>query len=93
MLGGLSSSHLSGNFIDKCYIIQEPKVHGFDFLSEEGESTWPEILEKKAFLIGESGAKIELDNEPLLLISSSNYTSPLKKVDKAKVNKSLSYLP
>ena len=82
-----------GSFIEKGYILEEPKVHGFDFLTEEGESTWPEMPEKRTFLIGECGAKIELDNEPLLLASSSNYTSPLKKVDKAKVNKSLSYLP
>jgi transglutaminase/protease-like cytokinesis protein 3 len=79
--------------IEKGYILEEPIVQGFDFSSEDGESTWPEIPEKKTFLIGECGAKIELDNEPLLLASSSNFTSPLKKVDKAKVNKSLSYLP
>ena len=84
---------IAGSFIDKGYILEEPKVHGFDFLSEEGKSTWPEIPEKKTFLIGECGAKIELDNEPLLLASSSNYTNPLNKVDKAKVNKFLSYLP
>lgn len=82
-----------GSFLDKGYILEEPKVQGFDFLLEEGESTWPKIPEKKTFLIGECGTKIELDNEPLLLSSSSNYTSPLNKVDKDKVNKSLSYLP
>jgi len=48
--------YIAGSFIDKGYILEEPKVHGFDFLSEEGKSTWPEIPEKKTFLIGECGA-------------------------------------
>ena len=38
-----------GSFIDKGYILEEPKVQGFDFLSEEGESTWPKIPEKILF--------------------------------------------
>lgn len=84
---------ITGTFIDKGYILEEPKVHGFDFLSEEGESTWPENPEKKTFLIGECGDRIEIDNEPILLASSSNYISPFNKIDKAKVNKSLLYLP
>ena len=60
---------ITGAFTDKGYILEEPKVQGFDFLSEEGESTWPETPEKKTFLIGECGTKIELDDEPLLLAS------------------------
>lgn len=54
------------------YIIEEPKVHGFDFMNEDGKSSWPEIVEKKTFLIGECGSKIEIDDEPILFASSTN---------------------
>jgi len=42
-----------GSFPIKGYILDEPEVSGFDFNDEKGESTWPKIIEKKIFLIGE----------------------------------------
>ena len=32
---------IEGNFEPKAFILDEPKVNGFDFLNEKGESTWP----------------------------------------------------
>ena len=31
------------------YILEEPEVSGFDFLNEEGETTWPNILPRYSF--------------------------------------------
>jgi len=72
---------ITGSFERRGFILEEPKVYGFDFNNEKGESTWPKIEERKTILIGECGSKIELENEPLLLSSTiTNYTNPLNKV-------------
>ena len=74
------------------FILEEPKVEGFDFNDEKGESTWPKQEEKKMFLIKEIGEKVELDNEPLLLGNLVDYKNPLVKVRKNVVDKALANL-
>ena len=69
------------------------KVHGFDFLNDKGESTWPKQAEKKTFLIGKCGEKIELNKEPLLLGNLAEYVNPIKNVRKDIVDKAISNLP
>ena len=83
-----------GSFPRFGYIIQEPKVHGFDFLNENGESTWPKVVEKKTFLIGECGSRLEINDEPLLLSSASQpYSNPISKVRKDVITAVLATLP
>jgi hypothetical protein len=82
-----------GNFERKGYILEEPKVYGFDFNDEKGKTTWPEQAEKKTFLIGEIGEKIEIDTEPILLGNLGAYVNPLNKVRKDVVDNALSSLP
>ena len=84
---------ISGIFERKAYIIGEMKVHGFDFLNDKGESTWPKQAEKKTFLIGKCGEKIELNKEPLLLGNLAEYANPIKNVRKDMVDKAISNLP
>ena len=84
---------IQGLFERKGYILNEPKVFGFDFNNEDGESSWPKIEERKTFLIGECGAKIEIDNEPLLFLSENTYENPLDTVQKNMVDKALASLP
>ena len=82
-----------GTFEMNGYILEEPKVHGFDFNDEKGETTWPKQEEKRIFLIREIGEKIELDTEPILLGNLENYKNPLNKVRKDAVDKALKSLP
>ena len=82
-----------GNFERKGYILDAPTVYGFDFNDEKGETTWPEQAEKKTFLIGEIGEKIEIDTEPILFGNLGEYVSPLNKVDKNAVDNALNSLP
>ena len=84
---------INGIFERKAYIIEEMKVHGFDFLNDKGESTWPKQAEKKTFLIGKCGEKIELNKEPLLLGNLAEYVNPIKNVRKDIVDKAISNLP
>ena len=81
------------NFEKKAYIIEEMTVHGFDFLNDKGESTWPHEPEKKTFLIGECGEKKELNKEPLLLGNLADYVNPIKNVRKDIIEKAISNLP
>ena len=67
-------------------------VVGFDFKNEKGETTWPKEAERKTFLIGELGEKIELDNEPILR-GAVDYVNPLLSVRKSTVDKALASLP
>ena len=82
-----------GSFPIKGYILDEPEVSGFDFNDEKGESTWPKVIEKKIFLIGECGEKKELDFEPLLFGAADDFVSPIKNVRKIIVDKALKSLP
>ena len=82
-----------GNFERKGYILDEPKVYGFDFNNEKGKTTWPKQAEKKTFLIGEIGEKIEIDTEPILLGNLGEYVNPINNVNKAKVDNALDSLP
>ena len=84
---------ISGLFERKGYILDEPKVSGFDFKNEDKETTWPNQAERKTFLIGKCGAKIELDDEPLLLLNSEAYSNPLDTVRKGVVDQALKALP
>ena len=84
---------IKGSFERKGYILKEPKVKGFDFLKEDGETSWPKVPEKKTFLIGKCGRKVEIDDEPLLLASSTSYSTPLETVRKATVDQVISSLP
>ena len=92
---------IEGSFEPKAFILKEPKVTGFDFLNEKGESTWPTDPEKKTFLIGECGEKVELDKEPLLLggtassglLAGSSRENPLSTLRKNLVDQALSVLP
>ena len=84
---------ISGIFERKGYILEEPKVSGFDFKNEDKETTWPKQAERKTFLIGKCGAKIELDDEPLLLLNSEVYSNPLDTVRKGTVDQALKSLP
>ena len=82
-----------GSFERKGYILEEPKVYGFDFNNEKGETTWPEEPERKTFLIGECGEKVEIDNEPILRGNLRAYVNPIKNVRKDIVDKALASLP
>ena len=82
-----------GTFEMNGYILEEPKVYGFDFNDEKGETTWPKQAEKKMFLIRDIGEKIELDTEPILLGTLGNYINPLNKVRKDVVDQALNSLP
>ena len=84
---------ISGLFERKGYILDEPKVSGFDFKNEDEETTWPKQAERKTFLIGKCGAKIELDDEPLLLLNSEVYSNPIDTVRKGTVDQVLKALP
>lgn len=84
---------ISGLFERKGYILEEPKVSGFDFKNEDKETTWPNQAERKTFLIGKCGAKIELDDEPLLLLNSEVYSNPLDTVRKGTIDQVLKALP
>ena len=81
-----------GTFEMDGYILEEPKVYGFDFNDEKGETTWPKQAEKKMFLIRDIGEKIELDTEPILLGNLGNYKNPLNKVRKDVVAQALKSL-
>ena len=74
------------------FILDEPKFSLFDF-NIEGNSTWPEKPEKRTFLIGECGSKIEVNNKPVLMNSLSEYSNPLNRVRRSTVDKALSSLP
>ena len=82
-----------GTFERRGYILEEPKVYGFDFNDEKGETTWPEQAERKTFLIGEIGEKIEIDTEPILLGTLGAYVNPLNTVRKQVVDNALKSLP
>ena len=84
---------ISGLFERKGYILEEPKVSGFDFKNEDKETTWPTQAERKTFLMGKCGARIELDDEPLLLLNSEVYSNPLDTVRKGIVDQALKSLP
>ena len=92
---------IEGDFEPKAFILDEPKVNGFDFLNEKGESTWPTNPEKATFLIGECGEKVELDKETLFfqnseksgLFRSGSYEDPVKTIRKDVVDKALMALP
>ena len=92
---------IEGNFEPKAFILDEPKVNGFDFLNEKGESTWPTEAEQATFLIGECGERVELDKENLFfeksersgLLSGSAYEDPVKTIRKDVVDKALRALP
>ena len=83
---------IKGTYERRGYILEEPEVVGFDFKNEKGETTWPKEAERKTFLIGELGEKIELDNEPILR-GAVDYVNPLLSVRKSTVDKALSSLP
>ena len=82
-----------GTFVEKGYILEEPEVFGFDFKNELGQTTWPIEPERKTFLIGKCGAKIELDDEPILLGNLGDYINPLNSVRKNVIDKALNSLP
>jgi len=84
---------IKGVFERKGYIMVEPRVYGFDFKKENGETSWPEEPEQKTFLIPKCGERIEIDNEPLLFLGDSNYVNPLETVRKGIVDQALSSLP
>ena len=56
----------------KGYILLEPKVLGFDFNKENGESSWPKVPERKTFLIPKCGKKVELNDEPFITYNWSS---------------------
>ncbi len=84
---------LKGTFERKGYIIEEPKVHGFDFLFRDGgRSTWPKKAERKTYLMSECGQKIDL-SEPTLLVSSSAFIDVWSEIRQSTVDAKLSSLP
>ena len=84
---------ITGSFERRAYILEEPKVYGFDFLNEKGERTWPEQAELKTFLIPECNKKIELNSEPILLGNLASYVNPISSVRKTVVDEALASLP
>ena len=90
-----------GKFHPRFYILKEPKVIGFDFLNEKGESTWPTDPEKVTFLIGECGERVQLDKETLFsgnteksgLFASGPNQDPVKTIRKDVVYEALKSLP
>jgi len=93
---------IEGNFEPSAHIIKEPKVNGFDFLNENGETTWPDDdPERATFLIGECGERVELDKEPLFsdnsersgLYAGAYYKDPIKSIRKDVVDRALKFLP
>ena len=83
------------NGIDQgnAYFLDEPKVSGFDFNNEKGETTWPKKPEKRLFFIGECGENVKNEDEPILMGNIGPYENPLNKVRKNVVNKALASLP
>ena len=90
-----------GKFHPRFYILKEPKVIGFDFLNEKGESTWPTDPEKVTFLIGECGERVQLNKETLFsgntegngLFASGPNQDPVKSIRKDVVDEALKSLP
>ena len=84
---------INGIFERFGYILEEPKVHGFDFMTEEGKSSWPEKPEKRMILIGECGNKVELKEEILPKDSLINYSNSINSNKKYIIDNALSNLP
>lgn len=84
---------IKGSFERKGYILDEPKVSGFDFIKEDGKTSWPKVAEKKTFLIGKCGKTVELDDEPLLMASETTYENPINSVRKSLIEIALTSLP
>ena len=84
---------IKGSFERKGYILEEPKVLGFDFKKENGETSWPKKPEKKTFLIGKCGKKVEIDDEPLLLTTGGTYSNPLDSIRRGIVDQAIASLP
>lgn len=84
---------IRGSFERKGYILDEPKVSGFDFIKEDGKTSWPKVPEKKTFLIGKCGKKVEIDDEPLLFLTDTVYQNPLSTIRKGLIDIALSSLP
>ena len=84
---------IEGLYQEKGYILEEPKVSGFDFNKENGESSWPKNPERKTFLIGKCGKKEEINDDPILFGLANDYVDPLKTVRKGIVDEALGSLP
>ena len=84
---------IEGLYERKAFILDEPKVTGFDFNNENGESSWPKIPERKMFLIGKCGKKVELNDEPILMGNTDGYSNPFDTVREGIVDQALSSLP
>ena len=81
-------------FISKKRIyLDEPKVSGFDFNKKNGELNGEQKAEKKTFLIGKCGEKKEINDDPILLGLTFNYSNPLETVRKGIVDDALEKLP
>ena len=85
---------LTGKKFQKCgYILEKPKIHGFDFMVVENLN-WPNTFEKKMFIIEECNTKIELDKEQSILVTSSYiYSNPIHKLRNKIVDNALLNLP
>ena len=84
---------IEGLYQRKGYILDEPKVSGFDFNKKNGELNWEQKAEKKTFLIGKCGEKKEINDDPILLGLTFNYSNPLETVRKGIVDDALEKLP
>ena len=85
--------HINSKLPRLGYILHEPTIHGFDFLDENGKTTWPESPDSRAFIIGECGTQKLSEIKSMLMGNFPDYRSPFYKIKKGNVNKALSALP
>ena len=85
--------HINSKLPRLGYILHEPTIHGFDFLDENGKTTWPESPDSRVFIIGECGTQILSETKHMLMGKFPAYESPFKKISRGNVDKALSALP
>ena len=92
-----------GIFIPNAYFLHKPEVNGFDFLNEEGESTWPDDADKTILVFGQctdDGFEMEPDEDlfsgntqRIGLFASGPDKDIVKTIRKDVVDKALKSLP
>ena len=77
----------------RLYILDEPMVSGFDFNKKNGESSRTQKAQTKKFLIGKWREKKEINDDPIILGLTYNYSNPLETIRKGIVDDTLEKLP
>ena len=85
--------HINSKLPRLGFILHEPTIHGFDFLDENGKTTWPESPDSRVFIIGECGTQKLSEIKHMLMGNFPAYKSPFSKIKRGNVDKALSALP